>query len=110
MRAPAIAAWMLLLVPAIYVSSCSYRSYAEDKAFGAIHVGDSMDDVRTIMGQPDAYEKAGRKSPVPFSSGCHSPCAERLWYLNRMSLIGESWSVDFDTRRRVVDKAFWESP
>lgn len=106
----AIILGLLVLLPTIYIGSCSYRSYANGYAFDALHAGDSEAMVLDAMGAPSAREVQAGKLQVPFSSGCHAPCVTRLWYLNRMSLTGESWSFDIGKDRQIISKVAWHSP
>ena len=106
-----ILVWAVLLLPAVYVSTCSYVSHRSATSFDAISVGDAEDKVIELLGRPSVREMAGGQ-PFGRYGGklCNAPCAERLWFENRLSLDTEAWSVDLDANRRVIDKSRWMSP
>nr|WP_162486482.1 hypothetical protein [Stenotrophomonas acidaminiphila] len=103
--------WGILLVPILYVSTCSYVSYRKATAFDAINVGDAEGEVVRVLGSPSVREKAGDPPFGRYSSkACTAPCTERLWFENRLGFDKEAWSIDLDLNRRVMDKARWMSP
>jgi hypothetical protein len=106
----ALLMWVIVLIPVIYVSACSYRSHSVNTAFDSIQAGDTEAVVRSAMGQLLARETKGGARGVPFSNGCKDRCAEIWWYENRLALDGESWSITFDDHHRVIDKFAWHSP
>lgn len=103
--------WGILLVPALYLSTCSYISHHRSTGFELVRTGDTEDLVIDKLGNPSVRERSGAKPFLRYASyGCVAPCAERLWFENRLSLDAEAWSVDLDANRRVIDKAKWISP
>ncbi|APG03669.1 hypothetical protein BJI69_06960 [Luteibacter rhizovicinus DSM 16549] len=58
---------------------------------------------------PFVARQAGRGYTKYEDTGCKSPCVERLWFENKLSLV-EAWSIDIDREGRVVDKGRWVSP
>jgi len=103
--------WGILLLPILYVSTCSYISHRGTTAFNAINVGDAEEKVVGVLGEPSVREKVGEPPFSRYSSyACMTPCSERLWYENRLGFVGEAWSVDLNANRKVIDKAQWMSP
>ena len=103
--------WAILLLPVLYLSTCSNISDRTTTAFDTIEVGDSEDDVVRVLGKPSVRERA--EVPVFFryaSAGCVAPCNERLWYENRLGMVGEAWSIELGADRRVIHKSHWMSP
>lgn len=100
-----------MLVPFAYITSCSVISQVHDRDFARVKEGDQRARVIAIMGEPsDTEAVGGRRVPQYGVQECKAPCAERLWYLNRLSLVGEAWAIELDGRGRVVRTAFIESP
>ena len=102
--------WSLILIPAVYVSSCSYISSRKSKAFDAINVGDAEAVVSQKMGVPSVREKPGALFSRYASEPCREPCVERLWYENRLGLDTEAWSFEMSTAGQVIKKSRWVSP
>jgi hypothetical protein len=106
-----IVLWGILLVPVLYVSTCSYVSHRKASAFDTINVGDAEGEVVRVLGPPSVREKAGGTPFSRYSSkACIAPCTERLWFENRLGIDTEAWSINLDVNRRVIDKARWISP
>lgn len=101
----------LLIVLVLYVASCSVVSSRKAQAFARIHVGDTQQEVIKVMGDPADRETAGgvhlTKYGVP---ACTAPCAQRLWYPNKLSLTGDAWLVDLGVSGQVVHTAHITSP
>lgn len=99
------------MLPALYLSTCSYISNRTTVGFNAIDVGASEDVVVHLMGKPSIRERAEGPGFYRYASaGCVAPCNERLWYENRLGMVGEAWSIEMDANRRVVEKSYWISP
>ena len=103
--------WIVLLIPILYVSTCSYTSHRQATAFDTIDIGDIEKEVVGAIGVPSRREKAGHTPFARYSSvACVDPCSERLWYENRLAFVGEAWSVELDAGGRVIRKSRWMSP
>jgi hypothetical protein len=102
----------ILAIFAIVASllSCAYVSHKGNAAFESIKMGDSKAQVIGRFGLAYVAKPAGVSYPRYASQGCKSPCTERLWFPNAMSLDIEAWSVDFDKHDQVIDKYHWSSP
>jgi hypothetical protein len=101
----------LVLAPLLYITSCSVISHVHDGAFVHVNEGDTEVQVIAAMGRPSDREWAGgRHVPQYGAPDCASPCVQRLWYLNRLSLVGEAWMIELDGKGRVVQTSFVESP
>ena len=103
--------WIALLaIPIAYGASCSITSHTRTASFTRVHVGDPESAVLAAMGKPSVREPAGHLFPRYASYPCATPCVERLWYENRLSMDIEAWSVELDVDRRVVATTNWNSP
>lgn len=103
--------WGFLLLPILYVSTCSYFSQRKTRGFEAINVGDAEGEVIRLLGKPSLREKAGDRPFGRYSSyACVLPCSERLWYENPLAFVGEAWSVELDKDQRVIKTIRWVSP
>ncbi|MHA6908574.1 hypothetical protein ACQUJS_09100 [Ralstonia pseudosolanacearum] len=100
----------LLALPAFYVASCEYISKTGRHAFEEVNIGDTRAGVIRIFGQPSHIDRSGFFYDAYAASPCKAPCAERLWFENRLSIGMEAWSVELDNGGRVVHKAYWISP
>lgn len=98
--------YLLILSPACYVAACCVFSNSRKEAFYQIQTGDTRQAVLARFGAPTHVERAG----VPFkhypSTPCAAPCAERLWFENRLDSDLEVWSVELDRHDRVVEKNY----
>ena len=106
-------AWLtvVVLVPLLYLSTCSVISSRRSKGFESVSVGDTKLQVLTALGTPSVLEKSGGAYFSRYGAkACDAPCAERLWFENRMTLDSEAWSVEFSDSGRVVKKSHWVSP
>jgi len=105
------AAWAVILVPLLYISTCSVISSRTTRAFEKISVGDSEQQVSEALGTPSIREKS---AVAPFrrytAYACKPPCADRFWYENRMGMDLEAWSIEFDASGKVIKKSKWTSP
>jgi hypothetical protein len=101
----------VVLAPLLYITSCSVISRVHDRHFEQVKEGDQEVRVIATMGQPSDEEWAGgRRVPQYGAPDCTSPCMQRLWYLNRLSLVGEAWMIELDGHGRVVRTAYIVSP
>jgi hypothetical protein len=106
-----ILAGALVGIPLLYIASCSVISQVHDHDFDRVKERDQKAQVIAIIGDPSDTEIAGgRRVPQYGAQECRAPCAERLWYLNRLSLVGEAWAIELDGRGKVVRTIFVESP
>ena len=102
---------VVVMLPVLYISSCTAISHVHDHDFVHVKVGDTEPQVIAAMGSPFDEEKAGgRRVPQYGAPDCTRPCVWRLWYLNRLSLVGEAWMIELDEQGRVVRTAYIESP
>jgi hypothetical protein len=93
------------------IGSCTLVSHSRNRAFESVQIGDSESRIIDLFGvQPSVREKPGALFARYASAPCEAPCAERLWFENRLSLDTEAWSVELDTDRRVIKKSHWVSP
>jgi len=102
--------WLLLLSPVLYITSCIFVSERRASAFDVINIGDTRDTVIGQFGMPSHVERPGVLFARYASHQCQSPCVERLWFENRLSLDIEAWSVELDQGGRVIKKSHWASP
>jgi hypothetical protein len=95
----------------VSVSTCALTSHARNDAFDKIEIGQTRPDVVEAFGvSPSFAESAGVGFPRYASQPCHDPCAERLWFENRLSMDMEAWSVELDGSGHVIEKTRWQSP
>lgn len=96
---------LVVFVPFLYITSCSVISHVHD--FAQVKEGDVEAHVITTMGQPSDEERAGgRRVPRYGAPECAAPCVQRLWYLNRLSIVGEAWMIELSDQGRVVRTAY----
>ena len=93
-----------------FLSTCEYVSNKGNSAYKQVAVGDTLQTVRTRFDMPYATQSANVGFPGYTAEGCKPGCAQRIWFVNRWSLTGEAWSVDFDGSERVMGKYHWMSP
>ena len=104
-------AWLVILVPVLYISTCSVISNRRAKGFEAVSVGNTEQQVVNALGTPSVLESGGGAYfPRYGAKACSAPCAERLWFENRMTLDAEAWSVELDASGMVIKKSHWISP
>lgn len=101
----------VVLTPFLYVASCSIISHVHEQDFAQVKEGDVEAKVVTTMGEPSDEERAGgRRVPRYGAPECAAPCVRRLWYLNRLSPVGEAWMIELSSQGRVVRTAYIVSP
>lgn len=106
-----IALVAVVLVPILYVSTCSVISTRRAEGFAAVNFGDTKIQVLRALGTPSVLERADGKYFSRYGAkACIAPCTERFWFENRMTLDSEAWSVEFDNSGRVIKKSHWVSP
>lgn len=99
-------AGLIVLIPVLYVGSCSLVSNQRGREFSQVKKGDSETHVIAGMGQPSDREAAGDMRLAKYGAPeCKAQCTQRLWYLNELSLAGEAWVVELDANGRVVHTA-----
>jgi hypothetical protein len=105
-----IAIGTVVCVVFLYAATCVYVRTKRQEAFSTISVGDSVDSVIERFGNPSVRETTEKLFARYASTKCQAPCAERLWFENRLALDIEAWSVSIGTDGRVVEKYHWISP
>lgn len=102
---------VVVMLPVLYITSCSAISHVHEHDFAQVKEGDVEAHVIIAMGQPSDEERAGGRSVPQYGAPeCKSPCVRRLWWINRLSLVGEAWMIELDGEGRVVRTAYIESP
>ena len=110
-KGPIIVGGMIVLIPALYFTSCGVISGQKADAVERVHVGDTEQHVVSVMGQPADRETNGSPRLIKYAApACTASCALRLWYPNGISLAGEAWSVEFDFQGKVIRKSHLTSP
>jgi hypothetical protein len=99
-----------IFVPVVFFSSCAYISHKGNSAYEVTQAGDMQSAVIEKFDMPFVRKASGERFAKYAAEGCMKPCAERLWFENRMSLGIEAWTVDFDKRGLAIDKYHWVSP
>ena len=100
----------LIIAVFSYIATCAYIRIERQTAFELVKIGDTEDSVIAHFGNPSVRESANELFSRYGSSRCQSPCAERLWFENRLALDIEAWSVSLGKDGRVVEKYHWVSP
>ncbi|MFC3651913.1 hypothetical protein ACFONN_10200 [Dyella humi] len=101
----------VVLAPLLYITSCSVISRVHERDFAQVKGGDVEVQVITAMGQPSDEERAGGRSVPRYGAPqCVAPCVRRLWWFNRLSLVGEAWMIELNGQGRVVRTAYIVSP
>lgn len=100
---------MFLICPVLYLSTCSYITEKRSAAYNTIKIGDTGANVINKFAAHPFREKQGALS-LYAGSTCEEPCFERLWFENRLSLVGEAWYVELGKDGRVTDKGRVVSP
>lgn len=101
---------LILLSPAVYMSSCTYISIVNGRAFDLVQTGDKKATVLAQFGSPSVQEGHGKAFARYSSVACTVPCVERLWFENKLILGVEAWSIDIGGDGRVVHTAHWVFP
>lgn len=102
--------WLLALIPVFYLAACSFNSHKGNSALSELKNGDSEARVLALFGPPTTREKPGVGYIRYVNDKCSDPCAERLWFENRMSLADEAWVITLDSKRTVIKSAHLVSP
>ncbi|TCV91417.1 hypothetical protein EC912_11110 [Luteibacter rhizovicinus] len=102
--------WVLLMLPVVYVSSCTYTSITGNRAYERLQVGDSKDTVIRLFGARFVRETDDHPFTKYDNRQCQSPCVERLWFENKLAFYEEAWSVDLDKAGVVLDKGSYTMP
>jgi hypothetical protein len=103
--------WLVILVPLLYLSTCTLISHRRASHFETVRIGNTKQQVFMAIGNPSVLEKRGGAYFARYGAkACDAPCAERFWYENRMTLDAEAWSVEFDASGKVIRKSHWISP
>lgn len=97
---------LLILSPAWYVAACCVFSNSRKAAFDQVQTGDTRQAVLGRFGAPTHVERAGESFERYGTAPCAAPCAERLWFDNRLNPELEVWSVELDRHGRVVGKNY----
>lgn len=100
----------VILVPLLYIGACSAISHQRDRGFAQVKEGDTEQQVIAAMGEPSDRETASNRLAKYGLPECQAPCVQRLWYLNKLGLVGEAWSVELDASGHVVHTAHIVSP
>lgn len=101
---------VVVLLPTLYVGSCSVVEHQHEEAFAQVKEGDTERKVIAVLGEPADRETPSHRIASYGSPECTSPCAQRLWYPNRMGLMGEAWAIELDGEGKVVHTAHLTSP
>ena len=102
---------IILLVPLLFVGSCSVISHQRESGFAQVNEGDTEQQVIGKMGAPTDRETSSGPRLIKYgAAACIAPCAQRLWFPNKLSLAGEAWAVDLDGSSKVVHTAHIVSP
>lgn len=110
-KLPLIVGGIIVSIPVIYLTSCSVISGWKAKTFERVHLGNTEQQVIDVMGKPTDRETNDGPQLIKYGAIiCKSPCAQRLWYSNRISLVGEAWLVELDASGHVVHTAHLTSP
>jgi hypothetical protein len=81
-------------------------------AFEKTKSGESLEATLARFGRPSHLEPHREASGYDRGerSVCGQSCWLRIWYEIPFTLGAGSFSVDFDTNQRVIDKYRWSSP
>jgi hypothetical protein len=94
----------------IFVASCSVQASHKTRALAQIAPGQSAQSVISRLGQPTRRELPSEPFLVYADHGCMAPCAVRLWWEWPLFRGIEAWSVELDSRQRVLRTVHWVSP
>lgn len=101
---------IIVLIPLLYIGSCSVVSHQRERGFDQVKEGDTEQHVIRVMGEPADRETPSHRMVKYGAPECIAPCVQRLWYPNKLSLMGEAWSVELDGEGKVVHTAHLTSP
>jgi hypothetical protein len=110
MRVSRVAVGGVIAVAFLYVATCLYVRAKREEAFNSVNAGETAASVVARFGTPSVREAPEKLFSRYASSGCLPPCAERLWFENRLALDLEAWSVSIGSDGRVVEKYHWVFP
>jgi hypothetical protein len=103
--------WFIVMIVLISpFASCSYISHERNAASNSVQIGDTKDKVIDAFDAKFVSKPSGVAYTKYDTGGCRSPCVERLWFENILSMDIEAWSFDLDKEGRVIDKGKWNSP
>ncbi|PTR32892.1 hypothetical protein C8J98_104103 [Luteibacter sp. OK325] len=103
--------WFIAVIVLISpFASCSYISHERNAAFNSVQIGDTKDKVIDAFDAKFVSKPSGVAYTKYDTGGCQSPCVERLWFENILSMDIEAWSFDLDKGGRVIGKGKWNSP
>jgi hypothetical protein len=103
--------WFIVVIVLISpFASCSYISHERNAAFNSVQIGDTRYKVINAFDAKFVSKPSGVAYTKYDTGGCWSPCVERLWFENILSMDIEAWSFDLDKEGRVVGKGKWNSP
>jgi hypothetical protein len=94
----------------LYVATCIYMRTKRQEAFNSISIGDTADSVLARFGNPSVTESPEKLFARYASTKYQAPCAERLWFENRLAFDLEAWSVSLGSDGKVVEKYHRVSP
>jgi hypothetical protein len=103
--------WFIVVVVLISpFASCSYISHERNAAFNSVQIGDTRYKVINAFDAKFVSKPSGVAYTKYDTGGCQSPCVERLWFENILSMDIEAWSFDLDKEGRVIGKGKLNSP
>jgi hypothetical protein len=100
----------IALIVLFYLATCLYVRTKRQWSYDSVKIGDTAEFVIGQFGIPSVKETPEKPFLRYASTECHVPCAERLWFENRLALDIEAWSVSLGNDGRVVEKYHWASP
>ena len=80
------------------------------EAFEETRVGDNAAAAISRFGAPSIRETQTVISYRYADKPCMSPCFERLTWENPLLPGIQAWTIEIDANRKVVGKAYWDSP
>ena len=106
-----IVSLIIVAVLLSYVATCTHIQKAYETAFDAVRIGDTANSVVKAFGSPTVRENPEKLFSRYADTKCQTPCAERLWFENRLVPAGfEAWSVSLGRDDKVIGKYHWVSP
>ena len=109
-KAPRSICFIVVTVLVSPFASCSYISHERNAAFNSVLIGDNKHKVIDAFDAKFVSKPSGVAYRKYDTGGCQSPCVERLWFENILSMDIEAWSFDLDKEGRVIGKGKWNSP
>lgn len=92
------------------IASCSRVVSRYAHAFETTNSGEYSSTVIGRFGSPSVREVPTHPFMAYATAGCKAPCALRLWWEHPVLKGIEAWSVEFDDKNQVINKAHWVSP